>query len=138
MVSRNEPLRAESSVELTAVKTYTFIKEEGRWYIHLPKYLEQGWSKQDLEMAEGDHKLLNIISGGRKKLFLRLSKEPFEGADELELMEHCPAPRGGGVYLMESCRGKEISSFIWICDIALLVFGEMPEHIYVERVGKLH
>jgi hypothetical protein len=136
MIHRTVQERGESIVTLTEVKTYSFIKEEGTWYIHLPEYLEQGWSKKDLAMTEGAHKLLNTLAGGRYKVTLRLSREPFEGADVLELMEHCPAPKGGAVYLLESCHGKAISSFIWICDIALFVFGDMPEHIYVQRVGK--
>ena len=118
------------------VKTFTFKKEDGSWYIYLPEYLEQGWSKNDLVMEEGAHKLLNTIAGGRSKVTLRLSTEPFEGADLLELMEHCEAPKGGAVYLLETCHGREISSFIWICDIALFVFGDLPEHIYVQRVRK--
>jgi hypothetical protein len=118
------------------IKTFTFKKEEGRWFIYLPEYLEHGWTKKDLEMVEGAHKLLNTIASGAPKVTLRLSTEPFDGADVLELMEHCPAPKGGAIYLLETCHGREISSFIWICDIALFVFGDLPEHIYVQRVRK--
>ena len=125
---------SNSSVE--SIQTHIFKKEEGRWYIHLPEYLEQGWSKKDLEMVEGADKLLNTIACGRNRVTLRLSAEPFDGADVLELMDHCEAPKGGAVYLLDTCHGKEIGSFIWICDIALFVFGDMPEYIYFQRVTK--
>lgn len=116
------------------VKTYTFIKEDRRWYIDLPEYLEQGWSKADLEMMEGASKLLNTIAQGKNHVSLRMSTQPFKGADVLELMELCEAPRGGGIYLMELCHGRDVSTFIWICDIALFVFGDLPEQIYVQSV----
>jgi hypothetical protein len=118
------------------VETYTFKKEEGRWYIYLPEYLEQGWSKQDLEMVDGAHKLLQTIGYGRNKVMLRLSTERFEGADMLEVIELCEAPKGGAMYLLDTCQGKELNALIWICDIALFVFGDMPEHIYFQRVRK--
>jgi hypothetical protein len=87
-------------------------------------------------MAEGAEKLLNTIAGGREIVTLQLSTEVFESADRLELMELCEAPKGGAIYLLDTCHGKEISSFIWICDIALFVFGDMPENIYFRRVSK--
>jgi hypothetical protein len=131
-----QSIKGYSSNTKTAepVQTHIFKKEEGIWYIHLPEYLEQGWSKKELEMAEGAEKLLNTIANGRDRVMLRLSDAPFEGADNLELMEICDAPKGGAVYLLDTCHGKEIGSFIWICDIALFVFGDMPENIYFQSV----
>src|SRR5215203_1772031 len=97
---------------------YTFKREGGQWYIDLVDYLEQGWSKKDLELTEGAHKVLNTLSNGATKLRLRLSLEPFEGANLLELIEHCAAPKGGGIYLFNP--GKEFNSnMFWICDLAL-------------------
>ena len=116
----------------TEASIYTFIKEEKNWQIHIPGYTEQGGNKKDLELPEGTGKLLNMIAQGRKKLTLKLSKEPFQGADELELIEHCGAPKGGAFYLMHTCQGKESGDLIWVCDIALFVFGDMPDHIYVQ------
>ncbi len=125
---------AISTAAVAHIETHEFKKEEGIWYIHLPQYLAQGWSKKDLEMAEGAEKLLNIIANGRDNVSIRLSTQPFKGADELELMELCEAPSGGAIYLLDTCHGKEIGSFIWVCDIALFVFGDMPENIYFQRV----
>ncbi|MDB5205257.1 MAG: hypothetical protein JWR72_332 [Flavisolibacter sp.] len=117
------------------VKIYSFLREDGRWYINLTEFENQGWTKNDLELVDGGHKLLNKIAHGMNKVTLQLSTEPFDGADVLELVDQCEAPKGGGIYLMESCRGE--ASFIWICDIALLVFGDMPDTIYVRRVDNL-
>ncbi|HVG15389.1 MAG TPA: DUF6717 family protein, partial [Chitinophagaceae bacterium] len=104
---------------------YTFIREGGRWYIYLTAYLNQGWGKQDLELVEGAQKVLNTLSNGAKKLRLNLSLEPFEGANVLELVEHCPAPKGGGIYLYNPS-AEHNSNLYWICDLALFVFGDIP------------
>jgi hypothetical protein len=112
---------------------YTFLQEGGRWYIYLAAYLNQGWGKQDLELVEGAQKVLNTLSNGAKKLRLNLSLEPFEGANVLELVEHCPAPKGGGIYLYNPS-AEHNSNLYWICDLALFVFGDIPERIYVNRL----
>lgn len=130
------PLPQKRESILPEVLTHTFKKEDGHWFIYLPDYLEQGFDKSDLEM-EGAYKLLNTIANGRHKVTLQLSTEPFDGADVLELIEHCDAPKGGAIYLLETCQGREINSFIWVCDIALFVFGDMPDRIYVQRARKL-
>jgi len=114
---------------------YTFRREYGKWYIDLPAYLAQGWTKEDLQMVEGAHKFLNRISNGAQKLRLCLRTEPKEGADILELVEHCDAPRGGAIYLFRKNKEQTESELFWICDLALFVFGDMPERIYVERLS---
>lgn len=119
--------------------SFTFKREDGRWYIHLPRYLAQGWSKEDLQMTEGAHKFLNRIANGRHKVRLCLSTVANTGCDRLELIEHCAAPKGGGLYGFVTEEGTSNSRF-WICDLALLLFGDIPDRIYVQRVslrGKL-
>jgi hypothetical protein len=113
---------------------YTFRREEGIWYIHLPAYLEQGWSKTDLQMVEGAHKFLNRIANGTKKVRLRLCTTPVEGAAMLALVEHCDAPRGGAIYNYQRGKDQTRDELFWICDLALLVFGDLPERIYVQRL----
>ena len=135
MIIDVKPDSGRETVLAEGVKTYSFLRENGRWYIHLAETENQGWTKNDLELVDGGHKLLNKISHGMSKVTLQLSTEPFDGADVLELVDQCEAPKGGGIYLMESCHGE--ASFIWICDIALLVFGDMPDAIYVRRVDNL-
>ena len=132
----NPAIISERATYETAQKTHVFKKEAGKWYIHLPQYLEQGWSKNDLQMEEGAHQLLSAVSSGRQRVTLKFSTRPFEGANELELMEHCAAPKGGAVYLMETCQGRATSSFVWFYDIALFVFGNFPDYIYVQRISK--
>jgi hypothetical protein len=121
------------SNSLSTEETYTFIREEGRWYIFLVHYMKHGWSKHDLELTAGAHIVLNSLSNGSSKVRLRLSLEHFDGANVLQLVEHCEAPRGGGIYLFNP-HNQHNSSLFWICDLALFVFGNIPEHIYVKRL----
>lgn len=114
-------------------RTYTFIKEDTTWYIDLPSYLEQGGDKEDLRLRAGTNRLLTILAGKRRRVTVTIDTDPFEGAEVLELVAHCEAPRGGAIYLMET--GREASVLIWICDIALFVFGDMPATIYFKKAG---
>lgn len=113
--------------------TYTFVKEDTTWYIDLPDYLAQGGEREDLRLRAGTNRLLKMLAGKSRTVAVTIDSEPFEGAGVLELVDHCPAPRGGAIYLME--RGHEASVLIWICDIALFVFGDMPTRIYFKKSG---
>ena len=111
-------------------QVYTFRRQGSRWYI---TYLSGGWSMQDMELTEGADKFLNMLSNGLKKLQVRLSREVFDGSNLLQLVELCIEPKGGGIYLFNPGR-KSNSSLFWICDLALLVFGDIPERIYLKRL----
>ena len=112
---------------------YSFLKEGHQWYIELPEYLARGGSKADLQMVEGADVLLDFMANGKKSVTLQLDREPFEGADVLELVELCEAPKGGGYYIMHTFRNYRIEKKIWLCDVTLFVFGDMPERIYIKK-----
>ena len=117
-----------------ATDIYTFRREDDYWYLCLPHDNRYGLHKEDLQLKEGALKILNKLANGSARVRLRLSAAPLEGADELELVEHCEAPRGGAIYLHKMYRDKNDGDLFWICDLALLVFGDMPERIYVQRL----
>lgn len=114
---------------------YTFVKEGQQWFIELPEYLAQGGSKADLQMVEGADELLNFIAGSKKRVTIQLDRKPFEGADVLKLIELCEAPKGGGYYQMHTYRNQIIEKRIWLCDVTLFIFGDMPEQIYISKIG---
>lgn len=118
-------------------RTYTFYKEEGVWYIHLPEYLNAGGRKEDLRMKSGTDRLLKMLAAKEVQVTLTIDTQPFAGAEVLELVDLCAAPRGGAIYLMEKCNQHEVNALIWICDIALFVFGDMPEQIYIKKENNL-
>jgi hypothetical protein len=111
---------------------YTFKKEAGSWYIDLPEYLETGGRKTDLEMVDGADELLDLLARREKKVSLEMDVQPFENADVLELVHLCEAPKGGGYYKLDSYRSRPLNKEIWLCDVALFVFGDLPEKIYIK------
>lgn len=113
--------------------THTFIKEDNRWYIDLPEYIQKGGSKDHLEMVEGAGVMLNILAQGRKTVTITMDTQPFEQADVLDLVELCDAPLGGGYYMMRTFNGKKINKKMWLHDVTLFIFGDMPQHIYVHK-----
>lgn len=117
----------------TDPKVHTFVKEDGHWYIDLPEYLEQGGFKTELEMTAGTKALLDTVARGKNRVTVTMNTESFERADLLELIELGGAPKGGGYYLMHTCRGKAINKKMWLCDVLLFVFGDIPERIYVRK-----
>lgn len=117
-------------------RVYTFLKENNRWYIDLPEYIQQGGSKADLEMVAGADEMLDIMARKKKKLIMELDREPFEGADLLELAELCGAPMGGGYYVMHTCKGRPLNKRMWLCDVTLFVFGDMPQKIYCKKLDE--
>lgn len=125
-------LSQETSLEESDI--HTFKREQGLWYIYLPEYLQQGWSKKDLQMTDGAHKFLNRMSKGAEILKLKFDTQPSAGADALDLLEHCGAPKGGALYVYTPGKGPLDGAVYWICDLALFVFGDLPPQIYVRRI----
>jgi hypothetical protein len=112
---------------------YTFIKEEDGWYITTPDQPDVMGNSTLSLLSDGVHRLLDFVARGRKMVTLTMDTNPFEGADVLELTELGSVTEGGGYYRLFSRFGKLISQALWLCDISLHVFGDIPERIYIRR-----
>jgi len=124
----------QSATEKTkAIRAYRFVKTEQGWFLYLPEYVAQGGNEAALQMLEGADEILSIIARGKKQVNIQMDTEPFEEADLLELDEICDAPKGGGYYVMRSLRGRPYSRRMWLCDIVLFVFGDIPPQIFVRK-----
>lgn len=115
------------------MNTYTFVKEGRDWYIDLPAYIEQGGSKGDLQMVEGADEMLEMMAEGKRSVVLTIDREPFSGADVLDLVEKCDPFVGGGYYRMHTYEGNPVMRTMWLCGVLEFVFGEIPSKIYVKR-----
>lgn len=107
-----------------------YKSEEERWYVDLPEWTK---SLADLEMVEGADVMLEKVSGQYNECFLEMSDEPVEGADLLKLVKdrtHCVG--GGADYLMETYRGEPFDQTLWLCAVTEVVFGNLPEFIYLD------
>jgi hypothetical protein len=112
---------------------YTFVKEEDGWYLTTTDQPDAAVHSALSLLSDGVHRLLDFVARGRKMVTLTMDTKPFEGADLLELTELGSPAEGGGYYRLFSRFGKLISQALWLCDISLLIFGDIPERIYIRR-----
>jgi len=120
-------------LERNGKDTYIFKKKDERWYARLFFFNGGALIEKDYELEEGIDRLLDTIANGRNKLRLYFSVEPLGGSDLLELIECCPPPESGGIYRFKT-GGKNNGELFWICDLALLIFADIPERIYIKRL----
>ncbi len=105
-----------------------------QWFIDLPAYIAGGGDKGDLQMVAGADTMLDVMAAGKDQVTIAMDTSPFNGADELILLEHCDPILGGGFYLMPSFEDKKVDQQMWLCAVTEFVFGYMPEKIFVKRV----
>ena len=108
--------------------TYSFYKEDQKWYIDFPAYIEHGGAKADLQMVAGADKMLDKLSNG-KEVTLNFSSEPIEGAD-IKLKKLFGDPWGA---TYRSNKPKMVK-LVWLCNVTQVVMGNHPEEIYLRVV----
>ncbi|MEJ5964132.1 DUF6717 family protein [Pedobacter immunditicola] len=111
---------------------YRFYKNlNDEWYIDLP-----GWMgpKAELEMVEGADTMLDTVSGQANECYLKLSDEPFNGAEELTLEKARILDQGGGGdYLLKTYQAEEINHKMWLCEVTKFIFKGLPQKIYFKK-----
>lgn len=115
-------------------QTFRFYKTPAnRWYVDLPE-----WEGEiaELEMVMGADTMLAMISESADECHLAVSDEPFDGADNIKLIEDLRHSIGGGNYLLETYKGESINQEMWLCAVTEFVFQYLPEHIYISPVSK--
>jgi hypothetical protein len=126
------------------MKTHTFYKENGIWYIDLPEFLESGLgTKSNLMMVGGSDIFLDRLSGHTSQVKVKFSKLPFPGSitqlnrtrlghDESYLDSVGHAKVDGGAYYMS----LDFNLEIWLCPVTKYVFQEdYPERIYLQKIS---
>jgi hypothetical protein len=113
---------------------FRFYKDaNNEWYIDIP-----GWtgSKAELEMVQGADTMLDIVSAQSNECFLKLSDQPFDGAEVLKL-EHARIQNhgGGGDYILEKYLSETINHKIWLCEVTRYVFKGLPDKIYFRSIN---
>lgn len=108
-----------------------FDKEFDGWFVDLPEW--QG-SHTDLQMVSGADTWLDIMSQGEWHVWVTISDQPFDGANELKLtavgMVNGEFIDSGATYTLENYMGLPYKLDMWLCDVTLFVFGKFPEIIY--------
>ena len=114
------------------MNTHTFIKEQGDWYIDFPHYLQE-FNGSFIAQIEGSDDLLELLSGGNETVTIAADTRPFEKAMELELVAHDDTAADTGCYRIRNQQGKLIPCELWLSDVPLFIFGELPERIYIRK-----
>ena len=119
------------------MNTYSFTKEKGKWYINLKDDLRE-FNKSELVLLEGSRPLLDFLSNEKKKVTLAIDVTPFDKAYSLELTQMSDGPAGGGGYYeLRDYRGRVLQEELWLSDIPLFVFGDIPEHIFLRNEKRI-
>lgn len=113
------------------MRTYRFYKDEYGWFIDLKWF---PFNRAHLAMVCGADELLDIVSDGADEVYLDVSTKPIDNnftclhrVQKLGLLN-------GAVYTPSSLITLKNDIFqpnqLWLCAVALLVFGHYPEKIY--------
>lgn len=131
--------------------TKRFYKDpDGRWYIDLPEYIDQGLgTKENLEMVSGADILLDELSNGSESIMVKFDDQPFEGhsihlirsnQEDYAYEDVHPDVDGGGWYHYfdtPTWFNRILKNFqlVWLCPVTLYVFnGAYPKNIYIQKV----
>lgn len=115
------------------MSTHTFTKENGAWHIDCPRFLQQIGNEADFTLLQGAKRILDFIAKGATKMTITMDTQPLEKAGILQLVELGDASKGGGYYQVLNNEGKLLKRKLWLCDVTLFVFGDIPERIYIRR-----
>jgi hypothetical protein len=108
-----------------------FYKSENRWYAFLSDFIEQGGSEEECEMVSGADVFIDILSQGSDEVFVELSSDMFEGAEQLKLKSWDELfPENGATYTLQTYKGIDFNMDMWLCNVTLFVFGYYPSIIY--------
>lgn len=111
-----------------------YVTSSAQWFIDLPEW--EG-DISDLQMVLGADTLLDMMAQGDQEVTVRFSTEGFPGADVMVWLHdniEGYEDAGGATYEIKSFRGIDYDLKLWLCDVTKFVFGEMPKHIYFNRL----
>lgn len=110
------------------IKTLKFYKEEeNKWYVDLPEWIEQGGTKNDLEMVCGADVFLDLLSKLTHEVHVTFSNEPFEGY--VYELHKTAEDELGGSYIVFSPLIYPLE--VWLCNVTKYIFKEFPQIIFL-------
>jgi hypothetical protein len=120
-----------------------YQEEDGRWYIDLPEYINEGvGTKANLEMVAGADTLLSTLAQGETSIHVRFSNESFEGytikldrsSDYAYTEEFKDIDIDPGAYYTVS----NTNDTVWLCPVTRYVFNDnYPKTIFFQKVKSL-
>lgn len=114
------------------MKTFTFTKRHGHWYIRLPRSLEE-FNQTDFARVENALGALDEVACGKRKVSLRVDTKPIKKAAVLELEMLPQTASLYAYYQMRNNKGVLLRDHLPLSELSLLLFGELAERIYLRR-----
>lgn len=106
-----------------------FVRQAGNW---------QMLEEVDCGLYDQFPKVIDRIARGVKSLLLVMDSEPRAESYELQLLQFGNPWEGGGYYRLLSPHGKLQLSGIWLCDSLLHLWGDIPDHLYLQCPSVRH
>lgn len=113
------------------MKTYTFTKRKGSWFLELPPRLKE-FNQTDFTQVESTGGALDEMAHGKSRINISIDTKPLNKASVLEL-ETDAEPGGSSCYRLLNTKGALVKDHLDLSDLDLLLFGEYPERIYLRR-----
>jgi uncharacterized protein DUF6717 len=108
---------------------YHFLKGIKGWQ------LKQEKSRESNELILRDAEvLLKVLPIQENEVEIKMETLPFRKAGLLELVRIGTASPGGGYYRWFNRKGKLIQAELWLCDLPLLLFGDIPDKIFLRII----
>jgi hypothetical protein len=114
------------------MKTYTFIKKKGQWFLNLPLNLRE-FNETTYTHVENAGGALDEMASGENQLSLSMDVKPLKSALVLELEGFPTADGVEGFYQLRNNKGLLLKNHLPLSDLSLLLYGELPEHIYLRQ-----
>jgi len=133
----------EEKFKNAKAKNLSFYNENGKWYIDLPYYLNNGFGrKENLIVGNGVDEFLNIISKNSASVQVFVSIIRYDGFEaRLSLIKRdinqidYPKFENGAYYKLDVFNGFEKNQIMWLSDIFKYVFGgHFPNKIWIRVI----
>jgi hypothetical protein len=115
-------------------KRFRFYLESNAWWIDFPQWIENGGSKDALQMIHGADVMIAWLGDGQPEVTLDLSDKPFADARRLyRLDDTCDS---GMFYLYPATDYIKDHWRVWLCEVIKYIFNAFPDVIYFKIVEK--
>jgi hypothetical protein len=118
------------NILFTSITTRCFTRRNDHCFVGV----SEGGVVPDQQMLDDTIEVLEKIGRGDQSLVLELDTRPIAEASVLKLLRFGDTGLGGGYYRLCNYYGKVLKHKVWLCDMPLFIFGDMPEKIYLKRI----
>lgn len=114
-------------------KELRFYKEENKWYLDFPGFLEAGGDKSSLEMILGADNFLNSVANNKSEVRIMVDAKNSDLPKKKDTTKF---------YFTMSSNTVEDGRFyissdnyvMWLCPVILLIFDSYPKLLIINKI----